>query len=91
MKYVLLYSLIINALTVLLMYVDKKKAQQHLRRIPEKTLLTCAILGGGLGMLIAMNKFHHKSRHKNFLFIASISLVAYLSILILIISSALKA
>ena len=44
-----LYLLIINALGLLIMLVDKEKAKKHRWRIPESTLLTVAVLGGSVG------------------------------------------
>lgn len=38
------------------------------RRIPEKTLLTLAALGGALGALIGMSVWRHKTQHKKFVY-----------------------
>lgn len=63
---ILLYLLIINALSLLLMLVDKRKAQKNLWRIPERTLFTAALLGGSIGALLGMYLFRHKTRHLQF-------------------------
>ncbi|MCL2112944.1 MAG: DUF1294 domain-containing protein [Streptococcaceae bacterium] len=42
--------------------VDKYKAVHHLWRIPEKVLLTEAVIGGGLGAILAGQICHHKTR-----------------------------
>ena len=42
--------------------VDKYKAKHQLWRIPEKILLIFALLGGGLGALLAGKLVHHKTR-----------------------------
>ena len=60
--WVLLWSLIAFAL----MGIDKWKAANHGRRIPEKTLFLSAILGGSLGALVGMSLFRHKTRHWSF-------------------------
>jgi uncharacterized membrane protein YsdA (DUF1294 family) len=60
------YLLIINALTFLLMLVDKRKAQKKLWRIPEATLLTAAAFGGSIGMLLGMYTWRHKTKHLKF-------------------------
>lgn len=65
-RLLLLYLLIINALGLLLMLADKRKAQKNLWRIPERTLMTVAALGGSLGCLIGMYAFRHKTRHRKF-------------------------
>ena len=65
-KLILLYLLIVNAVSFLLMLVDKRKAQKNLWRIPESTLLLSAAIGGSLGALAGMYKFRHKTRHLKF-------------------------
>ena len=65
-KLLILYLLIINAAGLLLMLVDKIKAKNNLWRIPERTLMLSAALGGSLGALIGMYLFRHKTRHPKF-------------------------
>lgn len=83
-KLIVLYLLIINALSFLLMLADKRKAQQNLWRIPEKTLFTAALLGGSVGSILGMYLFRHKTRHWYFvlgmpaILAAQIFLVFYL-------------
>lgn len=60
------YLLIINAVGFLIMLADKKKAQKHLWRIPERTLMAVALLGGSVGCLAGMKVFHHKTRKPKF-------------------------
>lgn len=62
------YLLTINALGLLIMLADKRKAQKNLWRIPESTLLTLALLGGSVGCLAGMYLFHHKTRKPKFRF-----------------------
>lgn len=66
MKLVLLYLLIINALGFALMLVDKHKAKKNRWRIPERTLMTVAFLGGSVGSLIGMYTVRHKTQHPKF-------------------------
>ena len=63
---VLLYLLIVNLLGFVLMGQDKRRAQSGKRRIPERTLLLCAALGGSLGALAGMYSWHHKTKKKKF-------------------------
>lgn len=60
---ILTYLLIINAISLLLMLADKRKAQKNLWRIPEKTLFTAALFGGSIGSILGMYLFRHKTRH----------------------------
>ena len=60
------YLLIVNAAGFLLMLVDKYKARKNLWRIPEKTLMTVAIIGGSVGAYAGMQIFRHKTKHPKF-------------------------
>lgn len=66
MELLLVYLLLINAVTCLLMLVDKRKAQKNRWRIPESTLMLTALLGGSPGCLAGMYLFRHKTRHIKF-------------------------
>ena len=60
------YLLLINAAGLLIMLIDKRKAIKNQWRIPEKTMLTVAILGGSLGIYTGMQLFRHKTKHAKF-------------------------
>lgn len=62
----LIYLLIINALGFVLMLADKYKARKNKWRIPEKTLMLVAALGGSIGSLIGMYTVRHKTQHLKF-------------------------
>ncbi|MBN9646315.1 MAG: DUF1294 domain-containing protein [Terrisporobacter othiniensis] len=62
------YLIIINVIGFFIMSLDKKKAIKKAYRIPEKNLLFVCVLGGSLGMLIGMYKFHHKTKHNKFVY-----------------------
>lgn len=59
----LVYLLIINLVAFVLMFVDKKKAEKGKWRVPEKTLFLPVILGGGIGGILGMQVFRHKTKH----------------------------
>lgn len=61
-----IYLLIINALAFLLMLIDKQKAKKGRWRIPEKTLIAIAVLGGSVGAIAGMHLFRHKTKHPKF-------------------------
>ncbi len=67
MKYLIIWLLIINFFSLLLMYADKQKARRHKWRIRESSLLLTAFLGGSIGTLIGMHLFRHKTKHLKFL------------------------
>ncbi len=66
MKFLLGYLFIINAVSFLLMLIDKQKAKKNKWRIRESTLLLSAALGGSLGSLAGMYLFRHKTLHPKF-------------------------
>ena len=63
---VIIYIIVVNLITLLAMYIDKKKAQKSKRRIPEKTLFTLVFLGGGIGGIAGMYAFRHKTKKIRF-------------------------
>lgn len=66
MRIFLLYLLLINAAAFVLMLADKQKARKNRWRIPERTLMLSALLGGSPGALAGMYLFRHKTRHIKF-------------------------
>lgn len=63
---VIIYLLVINLIGILIMYIDKRKAKYGRWRIPEKTLLLVALLGGSIGTIIGMYWFRHKTQKLKF-------------------------
>ena len=63
---IIMYLLIINLLGLFVMYIDKKKAKYGRWRIPEKTLLIIALLGGSIGTISGMYLFRHKTQKIKF-------------------------
>lgn len=55
-----------NLLAFLMFWLDKQYAKKDLWRIPEKTLIISALLGGSIGALFGMNRFRHKTKHRKF-------------------------
>ncbi|MFI3313473.1 MAG: DUF1294 domain-containing protein [Eubacteriales bacterium] len=66
MNYILIYLLIINLFGLFIMHLDKGYAKKHHRRIPEKTLLLTAAIGGIFGIWVGMYLFHHKTKKPKF-------------------------
>ena len=79
MKYLWLYLCTINALSFLLMLIDKQKAKKNKWRIPEKTLLGICLIGGSVGGLISMHLFRHKTKHLRFRLGIPLMLIAQLA------------
>jgi uncharacterized membrane protein YsdA (DUF1294 family) len=66
MNILFVYLLAVNVAAFLMMGADKKRAIQQRRRIPEKTLLLTALVGGSLGAYMGMQSFRHKTKHLKF-------------------------
>ena len=73
------YLLGMNAAAYILMAVDKTNAMRRARRIPETVLLTAA-LGGSLGAWLGMVSLHHKTKHKKFLVLVPLFLLAHIAL-----------
>ncbi|NEX02004.1 Uncharacterized membrane protein YsdA, DUF1294 family [Pseudobutyrivibrio sp. NOR37] len=73
------YLVMMNALGLAVMGLDKKKAISNQWRIPEKTLFLVSAIGGSIGTLLGMYLFRHKTKHWYFVigmpFILAIHLV----------------
>ncbi len=83
---ILIYLLIINALSFLLMLADKQAAQKNLWRIPESTLLTAAAFGGSIGGLMGMYFLRHKTKHWKFIICIPLFLLAQIALAIWLIA-----
>lgn len=66
MNFILIYLLIINAVGFLVMTADKLYAKKNMRRIPERTLLGVAVIGGSIGVWAGMYTVRHKTKHPKF-------------------------
>lgn len=61
-----LYLLVLNAMTFAVFASDKRRAAGGDRRVPERTLLGLAALGGTPGAFAARRVFRHKTRKQPF-------------------------
>lgn len=66
-KILLIYLVLVNVAAFAMYGIDKRKAIKDQWRIPEKTLLLAALLGGSFGAFTGMQMFHHKTKHWKFL------------------------
>ena len=78
----LIYLLLINAASFIVMLYDKYLAKNNLWRIPERTLFGIALFGGSLGCLAGMYTVRHKTRHKSFTIGIPLILIIQLALLI---------
>lgn len=75
-----LYLVVVNLISFVIMGIDKAKARKHAWRISERTLFAFAIIGGSLGAIGGMYYFRHKTKHWYFVFGMPVILVLQLLI-----------
>ncbi|MBR6331683.1 MAG: DUF1294 domain-containing protein [Dehalococcoidales bacterium] len=61
------YLIFISIVAIVVTIYDKLIAGSDKRRVPEKTLLIIAALGGSVAMYITMQIIRHKTQHKKFM------------------------
>ncbi|KAA9005107.1 DUF1294 domain-containing protein [Paenibacillus spiritus] len=66
-KGIAIWLALINIIGYVVMSEDKDKAMARRQRTPEKTLFLLALIGGAAGVLIAMYRRRHKTRHWSFI------------------------
>lgn len=79
--YIFLYYAVINTVSFLMFASDKKRAVRKKWRIPERTLLAGAALGGGAGALAAMLICRHKTRKMRFILLVPFFILLHLMVL----------
>ena len=62
----IIYLTLINLIAFIAYGCDKHKAKKGQWRIPEKTLIFFAVIGGAFGAGLGMLIFHHKTQKKKF-------------------------
>lgn len=81
---ILIYLLVINLIGFLIMYIDKEKSKKGKWRIKEQTIFIVTLLGGGVGTILGMYLFRHKTKKMRFtiglptILITEIVLIIYL-------------
>ena len=78
MRYLIIYYFVINFLAFLLYGLDKQKAKRKAWRISESTLLCIAFVGGGIGTLLGMFFFHHKTKHIKFIVLVPLFILVHI-------------
>ena len=72
---------IMNIAAFALMGHDKKRARQGKWRVPEKTLFLVTACFGGLGGVLGMKVFHHKTQHWYFKVFFPVLLIVQIALL----------
>jgi len=76
------YILIISIIGFFMMGMDKRRAIKKAWRIPERTLLLTALIGGGIGSMLGMYVFRHKTKHIRFVVLLPLSAVLVVAFLL---------
>lgn len=61
------YFCLISLIAVLTAVSDKRRAERHRYRVPERTLLLISALGGSAAMFLTLLAIRHKTRRKKFM------------------------
>ena len=69
LKLFIAWMVVINFVSFVTIWRDKRKAEKGTWRIQERTLYLFAFFGGIFGHLYGMKKFRHKTRKPSFLII----------------------
>lgn len=60
------YAAVLSLIGYGMMGADKQRSRAGQWRIPERTLLLLAVLGGSPGVWLGMQQFRHKTKHGKF-------------------------
>jgi uncharacterized membrane protein YsdA (DUF1294 family) len=58
----------LNIFSFILMGYDKYQAKKNNWRVSERNIFILALVGGALGVFSGMKFFHHKTRHRKFIY-----------------------
>lgn len=70
----------LNVITFVVYGIDKLKAKKGWWRVPERTLLLLAFLGGSIGARLAMQMFRHKTQHAVFKYGVPLALFLHITL-----------
>lgn len=72
---IIIALLVYNLITFLMMGIDKLLAKKEKRRISEAALITNAYTLGGIGILLGMLVFRHKTRKAKFIILVPVAVI----------------
>ena len=80
MKVLTIYLLAINVITFLVYGFDKWRAKRDAWRVPEKTLLLLAVIGGSIGAILGMYTFRHKTKKVKFVILVPVIIILQMAL-----------
>ena len=74
---------LLNLVTFIVYAYDKHIAQQNRgkRRVPERTLILLAFLGGCIGAALGMALCRHKTKHAKFLVLVPLAVILWIGLI----------
>lgn len=78
--YIIAGYVLMNLLGIFSARMDKRRAKRNMLRVSESTLMLIALLGGALGMFLAMLLLNHKTRYMKFMAGLPLMAVAHLAL-----------
>ncbi len=76
------YIIIINLITFIIYYLDKRWAIKNKNRVSENTLLFLSLIGGSIGAYLSMNIFRHKTKKIKFKILIPLMIIIQIIIFI---------
>ena len=83
MHAIVIYSILVFVMSVVCLAaygLDKRRAENGSRRVPEQTLHLLALLGGWPGALLGQRQFRHKTKKLSFLIVFWCVVVLHIAI-----------
>ncbi len=74
---IIVYLIVINIVAFAMYGIDKYKAVHNKWRIPESLLVGVSVIGGGVGALLGMLIWHHKTRKWKFKILVPLFLILW--------------
>lgn len=80
----LVWVAVISVITAVITVADKLKAKNGSFRVPEKVLMTLALIGGSFAEYATMRIIRHKTLHKKFMVGLPLIMIAQLAAVLLL-------
>lgn len=81
---VVIYYVVLNICAFATYGFDKARAKAHGQRVPERTLIGMAMFGGGVGAILGMRLFHHKTLKTKFRVWVPVALILHAVLIVAI-------
>lgn len=77
----IIYLVAINIISFVVYGMDKRAAIKEQWRVPEKTLLFLAAIGGSVGAALGMKIFHHKTKKIKFVVTVPVCMIIHVAVI----------